>query len=447
MQTSPHPQRPSGPPGGGPAGYAPPPNATAPPPQPPPRLPGPGGEPRAVVPEEQKTPLPFKNRYEGGGTESFDGRVQEVLGRSVDPHMVQITPDGRIYIPSGHYRDVLNEAFGRGGWVPIPTEQGPRMRGKIMYREYAIYAHGRFVSEAIGEQEYVESNSRMTHGDAAEGCKSNAIMRCCKWLGVYTEITDPAWREWWKQTFAVLVECHRSGEAKWLWRRKDATPLYTSGFREEPNSRRMEAPAPPPPPAYWKPPPTFRPQGAPPPSPRGAPPAPAPTPTPSPPPPRPAPEPPPRPASAPPPPRPAPAGPATAGKPAQSNPAAAVYGKVMAALKRAAGSTDDEAARTCLERLTGKRKLHDLDPPTLEALRVPIQKVGRGDAAFAQDSRGRTLIVEAASQAVLWPVGYGAPSAAPGTASERPGSPPPSAGAPQASAEQPPQPPEQESYF
>jgi hypothetical protein len=44
------------------------------------------------------------------------------------------------------------------------------------------------VSIARGEQQYFDPEGVPT---ASEGCKSNALMRCCKDLGVASELWDP----------------------------------------------------------------------------------------------------------------------------------------------------------------------------------------------------------------------------------------------------------------
>lgn len=46
----------------------------------------------------------------------------------------------------------------------------------------------RLVSIARGEQDYFDPEGIPT---ATEGCKSNALMRCCKDLGVASELWDP----------------------------------------------------------------------------------------------------------------------------------------------------------------------------------------------------------------------------------------------------------------
>jgi hypothetical protein len=111
-------------------------------------------------------------------------------------------PDGLIYLPEIKYRRVLNKAFGPGGWGLAPrseTNVGP----KVVSREYALVCQGRcvpvyitninlsessirsLVAVARGEQEYFDPSNIPT---ATEGCKSNALMRCCKDLGIASEL-------------------------------------------------------------------------------------------------------------------------------------------------------------------------------------------------------------------------------------------------------------------
>lgn len=56
---------------------------------------------------------------------------------------------------------------------------------KIVSREYALICMGRMVSIARGEQEYFDPSGIPT---ATEGCKSNALMRNCKDLGIASEL-------------------------------------------------------------------------------------------------------------------------------------------------------------------------------------------------------------------------------------------------------------------
>jgi hypothetical protein len=79
---------------------------------------------------------------------------------------------------------VLNRAFGPGGWGLAPrseTNVGP----KVVSREYALICLGRLAAVARGEQEYFDPSGVAT---AVEASKSNALMRCCKDLGVASEL-------------------------------------------------------------------------------------------------------------------------------------------------------------------------------------------------------------------------------------------------------------------
>lgn len=57
--------------------------------------------------------------------------------------------------------------------------------GRVVSREFALFVHGRFVSIARGEQDYYKDDDLATK---AEGVKSNALMRCCKDLGIASEL-------------------------------------------------------------------------------------------------------------------------------------------------------------------------------------------------------------------------------------------------------------------
>ena len=96
-------------------------------------------------------------------------------------------------------------------------------RTSTLSREYALFCHGRFVSQARGEQKFGESFSPMSFATAMEGTKSNALTRCCKDLGIGSELWDPNFISKWKKEHAVEVLCmnSRTKEKRNLWRRKD----------------------------------------------------------------------------------------------------------------------------------------------------------------------------------------------------------------------------------
>jgi hypothetical protein len=65
------------------------------------------------------------------------------------------------------------------------------------------------VSLARGEQDYYNGADNIP--TATEGCKSNALMRCCKDLGIASELWDPNYILWWKNKFASVEWVAGSG--------------------------------------------------------------------------------------------------------------------------------------------------------------------------------------------------------------------------------------------
>lgn len=82
----------------------------------------------------------------------------------------------------------------------------------------------RFVSTARGEQDYFDSAGVAT---ATEGAKSNALMRCCKDLGIAHELWSPRFIRSFKSRYCVevFVDNLTTGKKKKLWRRKDGPPF------------------------------------------------------------------------------------------------------------------------------------------------------------------------------------------------------------------------------
>ena len=136
--------------------------------------------------------------------------------------MHRLSPDGLIYLPEIKYRRILNKAFGPGGWGLAPrgeTNVGP----KIVSREWVLVCLGRFVSTSRGEQEYFDPSGIAT---ASEGAKSNALMRCCKDLGIASELWDPRFIREFKSRNGVEVWAEGAGgKKKKLWRRRDQPPF------------------------------------------------------------------------------------------------------------------------------------------------------------------------------------------------------------------------------
>lgn len=94
--------------------------------------------------------------------------------------------------------------------------------------EKAVYANKSlksFVAQARGECQYFSEETIPTAG---EGCKSNALLRCCKDLGIASELWDPRFIREFKKKYAheIWVEHVVNKKRRQVWCRKDADPWY-----------------------------------------------------------------------------------------------------------------------------------------------------------------------------------------------------------------------------
>jgi hypothetical protein len=175
-----------------------------------------------VVPGTEDA-APEATPYVGASAAPVTPEQAAVLREPVPADAYDIKPTGEVFVSHVHYRRILNKAFGPLGWAIIP--QGPAridQSDNQMYRPYALYADGRFVSEAIGECSYQPDNRRMSYADAAEGVKSNALTRCCKDLSIASECWDRGWATRWRNENCVAVF---RKDRRVSWRRKD-TPKW-----------------------------------------------------------------------------------------------------------------------------------------------------------------------------------------------------------------------------
>jgi len=169
------------------------------------------------------SPLDWSRSFHGLSSQPFDKDITDILLTPIDPVDIEIKPDGLIYLPEIKYRRILNKAFGPGGWGLAPrseTNVGP----KVVSREYALVCFGRLVGIARGEQEYFDPSGIPT---ATEACKSNALMRCCKDLGIASELWDPRYIREFKAAHCIEIfaENVTTRKKKKLWRRKDQPRL------------------------------------------------------------------------------------------------------------------------------------------------------------------------------------------------------------------------------
>lgn len=177
------------------------------------------------------------------GTIELTPAQEEILYAPVDEAMVEIRPDGLIYLPWMEYVTRLRKAFGMS-WSLIPYGP-PKRLGNFIHWAFWLIIRGKPYAFAVGEQQFFE-NDRITYGDALEGCKSNALMRVCKGLGISLELWQPEFRRNWLAKYAESYPAFdkygkpifdKHGKQKELWRKKgtqgeqgngDEPPVSTS---------------------------------------------------------------------------------------------------------------------------------------------------------------------------------------------------------------------------
>lgn len=183
--------------------------------------------PTITSPAQGEAAVPFQiNPYVGIAAQPFTAEQSEVLMRQLEEDQVEVRPDGLVYLPEIRYRRILNRAFGPGAWALMPRSID--IGDNMLYYRGALFIHGRFVSEAIGEQQYFPNNDRMSYATAAEAAKSNCLVRCCKDLGIASELWDPSYTREWLAKYAVEAWCMNRQDPhkrKKFWRKKSSPAI------------------------------------------------------------------------------------------------------------------------------------------------------------------------------------------------------------------------------
>lgn len=163
--------------------------------------------------------IDWSDSFHGLGQAAFPKEVNDILLAPLKDEDIEIKPDGLLYLPEIKYRRILNKAFGPGGWGLAPRTE-TFITPKQVSREYALICQGRLVSVARGEQDYFGGEEKLT--TALEGCKSNALMRCCKDLGIASELWDPSFIRTWKKKYCdeMFAEHVVTKKKKKLWKLK-----------------------------------------------------------------------------------------------------------------------------------------------------------------------------------------------------------------------------------
>ncbi|KFA67645.1 hypothetical protein S40285_04935 [Stachybotrys chlorohalonatus IBT 40285] len=169
--------------------------------------------------EQTAADVDWATSFHGVSAKPVTSEQFERLNRPLNTKDIEVKPDGIIYLPEIKYRRRLNEAFGPLGWGLVPRGE-PVVGDNIVTREYALIIGGRFAAQAQGENNYFGQDQLPS---AVEGCKSNALMRCCKDLGIGSELWDPQFIRWFRKTSMeeVWVEHLTTKKKRTFWYRKD----------------------------------------------------------------------------------------------------------------------------------------------------------------------------------------------------------------------------------
>uniref|UniRef100_A0A6H1ZHH3 Uncharacterized protein n=1 Tax=viral metagenome TaxID=1070528 RepID=A0A6H1ZHH3_9ZZZZ len=154
------------------------------------------------------------------GTILLSEEEKEILFAPVNEEAIEIRPDGIIYLPWVEYAKRLSRAFGFE-WALLPDGKPLMVNNKVMWPFFLI-VRGQLAAYSIGEQSYFPTSATMSYSDAAEGAKSNALMRCCKAKGISLELWTPEFVRNWQKKYA---ECVNEGmPPKLKWRKKQKEP-------------------------------------------------------------------------------------------------------------------------------------------------------------------------------------------------------------------------------
>lgn len=171
----------------------------------------------APTPIQSADPLSFVD-----DAPAFSVETIAILGTPADPNLVETRKASKdsdrelSFIPWVHYQAILFKAFGPGGYRLVPRAV-PRQEGNVVTYLGALFVRPpgerkfQFIKEAKGE---CGLHGGMTAGNAAEGAQSDCLVKCCKGLGIFMELFDPAWRAAWERNYKGAYEA-RKRKAAW----------------------------------------------------------------------------------------------------------------------------------------------------------------------------------------------------------------------------------------
>lgn len=182
--------------------------------------------------------------WQGIAQQPFDDKTAKTLEADIPDDKIEIRLDGMVYLPQAEYRRRLNKAFGVGAWA-LRRLDVMKKDNTVIY-DGELWANGRYIASAMGEQDYFENNKNMSWATAVESAKSDCLTRCCKDIGIAIDLWNPRFVKKWKGEHAVQVWCDdkKQNKPKQLWRRKDDPPIDQWPFKEQSGNGNNQQPPP-----------------------------------------------------------------------------------------------------------------------------------------------------------------------------------------------------------
>ena len=181
-----------------------------------------GNEPTPAIVRELETKISIIASKDVSKFLTIDDEAQVKLLTPFDENVIEIRPDGLIYIPQTFIRKRLNDVFGVGQWQLY--KENCTMINNVYCFEGSLFIRGCFVATAMGQMEYHENNSFQKLPDVYESAKSDCLVRCCKDLSIGNQCWQPEYTRVWVNQFAVKV--WRKSKTQPVWRKKTTEPFY-----------------------------------------------------------------------------------------------------------------------------------------------------------------------------------------------------------------------------
>lgn len=168
--------------------------------------------------------------YATASTLKLEKDESDKLTAAFDDSLIEIRPDGHIYLPQTYFRERLNQTLGIGQWGLVTKGSHKEVKGEgkdekvKLFLNGVLVIRGCFVAEAVGEAELHADNVNQSIGTCWESAKSDCITRCCKDLSIATQTYQPTYVREWQKKYAIAVWVE--GKTKPQWRRIDAQPFF-----------------------------------------------------------------------------------------------------------------------------------------------------------------------------------------------------------------------------